>query len=121
LLKDTPFTFGNPLSENTKIFAKWTATETANYVVIIWKQNVNGDGYDFVESVSVPNATVGAAPSAVNGSNGSVDGAKYNGEKGFHFKETDQATKIVTPEGNTVVNVYWDRTKYTLTFQVRQG
>jgi hypothetical protein len=49
-----------------------------------------------------------------------VEGATYKGENGFSFKSTDQASKTVITEGSTVVNVYYDRNEYTLTFQERQ-
>ena len=117
------FTFGGTIADTTTIYAKWTPAETANYTVLIWKQNLAGDGYDFVESVVIQNATVGSTPTAVTttGNNaGRVTDATYNGETGFSFKETDQASKTVAPEGNTVVNVYWDRNEYTLQFQVQQ-
>ena len=45
------FTFGNPLTEKTTIYAKWNANTTANYTIIIWKQNLAGNGYDFEESI----------------------------------------------------------------------
>ena len=111
------FTFGGTISETTTIYAKWIANTTANYTVIIWKQNLAGDGYDFVESVR-PSGTVGSTPTAVNTSNGRVTGAEYTGETGFSYKNTDQASKTIAPEGNTVVNVYYDRNQYTLQFQI---
>ncbi|MBQ6052344.1 MAG: InlB B-repeat-containing protein, partial [Clostridia bacterium] len=111
------FTFGGQISDTTTIYAKWTATTTAQYTVIIWKQNLAGDGYDFVEAVH-SSGTVGSTPTAVNASNGRVTGANYNGETGFSYKETDQSSKTIAPEGNTVVNVSWDRNEYTLQFQI---
>ena len=111
------FSFGGTIADTTTIYAKWTPNATANYTVLIWKQNLAGDGYDFVESKVIENAAVGTTPNAVS-SNGRVNGATYNGETGFSFKETDQASKTVAPEGNTVVNVYWNRNEYTLQFQV---
>ena len=111
------FAFGGSINETTTIYAKWEAISSAQYTVLIWKQNVAGNDYDFVEAVH-PNGTVGTTPTAVNTSNGRVTGATYNGETGFHFKSTDQASKKIAPEGNTVVNVYYDRNEYTLTFQV---
>ncbi|MDO4415851.1 MAG: InlB B-repeat-containing protein [Erysipelotrichaceae bacterium] len=110
------FSFGSGLTETTTLYAKWTAISTANYTVIIWKQNLAGDGYDFVETVIKSGAT-GTTPTAVNATTGAVQGATYNGETGFHFKETDQSSKTIAPEGNTVVDVYWDRNEHTLTFQ----
>ena len=113
------FQFGNALTETTTIYAKWQAITSAQYTVLIWKQNLAGDGYDFVEAVR-PTGTVGTTPTAVNASNGRVQGAHYTGETGFSYKETDQASKTIAPEGNTVVNVYYDRNQYTLTFQAEE-
>ena len=112
------FQFGGTLSETTTIYAKWQSNTNANYTVLIWKQNDAGDGYDFVESVTVRNATVGSTPNAVNANTGAVTGGTYTGETGFHFKSTDQASKRVATEGNTVVNVYWDRNEITFNFNV---
>ena len=39
----TAFTFGPTITEHTTLYAKWTANTTANYTVIIWKQNVHDD------------------------------------------------------------------------------
>ncbi|WP_350453656.1 InlB B-repeat-containing protein [Slackia heliotrinireducens] len=115
------FTFGQTLTNNTTIYAKWTPVSNAQYTVIIWKQNVAGDGYDFEEAIHL----TGAANSTVNSisQRGTGDNAyaSVNGENkqytGFHLKEFDQNVTIA-PEGNTVVNVYYDRTEYTFTFQV---
>ena len=188
----TPYTFGNTLTNQTTLFAKWTPRTTAPYTVIIWKQNLNGDGYDFAESISL-NGTVGSSInltsnniniSCVNNGNsynstiGNSDnnnayennkrttGNGYevsfrNGRTGTYYAIKlngtwyrisnngnifyDNATSIsisiditsinindynytgftrqpyeqktVTPEGNTVVNVYYNRNQYTLTFQ----
>ena len=117
------FEFGHPLESNTTIYAKWNANATANYAVIIWKQNVAGDGYDFVESVTIENATVGTTPNAVSitgtGTNraASVKGTTYRWN-GFHYASNDQSEKTVRTEGDTVVNVYYDRNEITLNFYV---
>ncbi|VEH03632.1 repeat [Slackia heliotrinireducens] len=118
------FTFGQTLTNNTTIYAKWTPVSNAQYTVIIWKQNVAGDGYDFEESIQLTgnaNANVNAVVSHGTGNNAYVtvdgDAKSYTG---FHLKEFDQNVTIA-PEGNTVVNVYYDRTEYTFTFQVRQS
>ncbi len=112
------FEFGHPLTGTTTIYAKWQPNTTADYTVLIWKQNVKGDGYDFVESVTVEDAQVGSTPSAVNASTGAVDGATYAGETGFTYNRTDQADKRVATEGNTVVNVYYNRNQITFNFNL---
>ena len=55
------FTFGGTISETTTIYAKWTAVSSANYTVIIWKQNLAANGYDFERSIPLsgtPGATI---------------------------------------------------------------
>lgn len=116
-----PFTFGQPITATTTIYAKWKSNTEANYTVLIWRQNVAGNGYDFEKSVVIEKATVGSTPNAVttSGSGDSavaiVAGTTYSWT-GFHFDHTDQASQTVNPEGNTVVNVYYNRNEITLNF-----
>lgn len=118
------FSFGGYLTEKTTIYAKWTPIANANYTVLIWKQNLAADGYDFAEAVSLT-GTVGSTVSTVsrqgtgNDAYARIDGTNYQ-YTGFHLNNFDQNVEI-KPEGNAVVNVYYDRTEYTLTFQVRSG
>ena len=118
------FSFNSELSDRTEIYAKWTSIEAAPYTVIIWRQNINADGYDFEQSISLT-GTVGTNVSTVsqqgsgNNAYARINGTNYQ-YTGFHLKEFDRNVEIV-PEGNAVVNVYYDRTEYTLTFQVNRG
>ena len=61
----------------------------------------------------------GSTPNVVRGTSGnrnaSVNGTTY-GWMGFHYQETDQASKTVEPDGSTVVNVYFDRDEITIEF-----
>jgi uncharacterized repeat protein (TIGR02543 family) len=116
------FTFGGQIHQRTNVYAKWVVVPTATYVVLIWKQNVTGTGYDFAASKTQENATVNANISVTNNNNNvTVSGGgksyTYNRETGFKFKEADSG-KTVSPEGNTVVNVYYDRETVTFNFHV---
>lgn len=117
------FSFGHTITERTTIYAKWVAVPTAPYIVLIWNENLSG-GYDFKKAITVTDAEVGSTIDAVT-QQGSGDNAyaRINGTdyeyEGFHLKSFDTG-KTVAPEGNTVVNVYYDRTEYTLTFQTYQ-
>ena len=127
------FTFGSTLTDYTTIYAKWVSNTVADYTVIIWKQNVSGNGYDFYKSVRIEDATVGTTPDAVtfpddtgNNDYAIVDGTAYTSTSsdatiradftGFHFSSTDQSRKTVATEGNTVVNVWYDRNQITYNF-----
>lgn len=110
----TPFDFNLKLTTRTHAYAKWTPRETANYTVIIWKQNVAGTGYDFADSQTL-NGTVGDTISLTTSSTSVRVGSETYSWTGFKFKEYDTGKKIAT-EGNTIVNVYFDRITVTLHF-----
>lgn len=85
--------------------AKWTVGN-AKYVIQYWQENANDDDYSYVEKVD----KTGTVGTTVNGSNDkSYQGFTYNNEK------TDKNVTI-KGDGSTVVNVYYDRNVYTVTF-----
>ena len=85
--------------------AKWTVGN-AKYVIQYWQENANDDGYSYVEKAD----RTGSVGTTVNGSNDkSYQGFTYNNEK------TDKNVTI-KGDGSTVVNVYYDRNVYTVTF-----
>lgn len=85
--------------------AKWTVGN-AKYVIQYWQENANDDGYSYVEKVD----KTGTVGTTVNGSNDkSYQGFTYNNEK------TDKNITI-KGDNSTVVNVYYKRNVYTVTF-----
>ena len=85
--------------------AKWTVGN-AKYVIQYWQENANDDDYSYVEKAD----KTGTVGTTVNGSNDkSYQGFTYNNEK------TDKNVTI-KGDGSTVVNVYYDRNVYTVTF-----
>ena len=120
------FVFGHEISTKTEIYAKWTPVSQAYYTVIIWKQNLAGDGYDFEESIRLQ-GTPGTTINTVS-RQGSGDSAyaRVNGVNkqysGFHLNtDTFDIDKTIAAEGDTVVQIYYDRNEYTLQFQVSSG
>ena len=113
------FEFGQELGEGKELYAKWTPVPTANYTIILWQQNVDATGYDFVESITLPGNTGTVINTVTQQGTGNNAYARVNGVNkiydGFHLKEFDQNVTI-TPEGDAVLNVYYDRTEYTLRF-----
>ena len=131
------FTFESTLAEGTTLYARWRPKSNADYTVIVWKQGVAGvdeEGnkvYDFAGSYLVKDAVTNVPPSGVSvNSQGDVTITGYEEtikpDTGFHYASNDQNAvidgnpKVVKPDGSTVVNVYFDRTEYTLTFQVQE-
>ena len=115
-----PFVFGNTIENTTHLGAKWTPRTRAPYSVIIWKQNITGNGYDFERIISLEGG-VGDAINTISRQGSSpnfyarINNTNYQ-YTGFHLNSFDTGVQINT-EGNAVVNVYYDRTQYTLHFQ----
>ena len=136
--KGNEFTFGGQLTDKTTIYAKWNENTSAQYSIIIWKQNIAGVDennekvYDFAESLRL-NGTVHANVDTVssqgtgNNAYARINGKNYTGKPagsdidytGFHLASIDNATPEILSNGTTVVNVYYDRNEYTLSFQIQ--
>ncbi len=131
------FSFGLPLTARTDLYAKWNPVDFAKYTVIIWKEkstdtyanNSTKKNYDFdtayvlrgqvgttINAVSTDNTS---STSDINGtySNYRVSGVRNADEVtinelvsylGYHAAKYDTG-KVITPEGSTIVNVYYDR------------
>ena len=127
--------WGKGLEKTTKLYAKWIPEDQAQYTVIIWLQQTEGDKYDFGQSLhlSGPSNSKVNSVEAINTGNSEIrddyaridntnfyENFTYKGKsydyRGFHLKEFDTDVTIA-PEGTSVVNVYYDRNEYTLTFQ----
>lgn len=106
------YTFGgwNPTApanmpaENQTLTAKWTAGQST-YLVQYWLENANDDGYSYDTSVK---------KTASTGSK--VSGSNDKSYTGFHFDRADQNVEV-KGDGSTVVNVYFNRNLYTVTFK----
>ena len=109
------YTFGgwNPTAptnmpaKNQTLTANWTASNV-QYRVQYWQENANDSGYSYVES-----QTVTAKAGAV------VSGETYKNSKsynGFTYHHAD-TNVTVAGDGSTVVNVYFNRNLYTVTFK----
>lgn len=111
------YTFGgwNPTAptnmpaKNQTLTANWTASNV-QYRVQYWQENANDSGYSYVES-----QTVTAKTGTV------VSGDTYKNSKSYtgftyHHADTDVT---VAGDGSTVVNVYFNRNLYTVTFKER--
>ena len=135
---DTPFVFKGYLNQDTIIHAKWVTKERAFYTIIVWRQNVARNGYDFAESFSLE-GKVGysiASQAIETGKEGDLDyvivgGDTLGGIKSVpNGQESDPYTgftlstvnpivdQAVTTDGKAVVNIYFDRMKYNLRLYV---
>lgn len=95
-------------AENTTYKAKWQAEKTAKVSVVVWGENADDEGYSYIKSVETT-APVGSTLTAV------PSGTNLNMEtKLWELKRVEQTT--VAADGSSVLNVYYDRKEFTLTF-----
>ena len=115
------FEFGNELEDNTTVYAKWIPNTNAAYTVIFWTQDLARTGYDVAGSVVVENATVGQNIPYTFVDNQDEDYVTgYNGYghyTGFCLRSDCQNLQVkIRPEGDSVLNLYYDRIEYNFKF-----
>ena len=115
------FNFSKVLTDKTFIYAKWTPVSTAEYTVLIWKQNLAWDGYDFEEAINLPGNVNNTITTVTQQGVGNNAYARINWTNKqytwFHLERFDNNV-TVKPEGNSIVNVYYNRNEYTLSFEI---
>lgn len=95
-------------ANDVTLTAQWKVDDRVDYLVQYWLENANDNDYSYDSSV-----TKTAAPGTVITK---VDDKSYTG---FKYDHTDGAT--VAADGSSVVNVYYKRNTYMLTFKVDEG
>lgn len=99
-------------AENTAHKATWN-TGTTSYTVVYWYENANDNGYSYVADQKM-NAVPGTSVSSDTYKN-----ANFNNKDAQHFtyNENKAETVTVAGDGSTILNVYFTRNTYTLTFK----
>ncbi len=98
----------SPITENTKITAKWKANTDTKYTVEYYLENVGKNGYDLVDTVELT---------------GTTDTTATAEQKLFeHFTFIEHESNIlsgnINGNGNLVLKVYYTRDSYTVTTEV---
>ncbi len=130
------------------LYAVWEANAESEFTVVVWYQNVNGDGYDYAYSDKVTGIKTGSiivtyeidgvriytcdspairwskknTQKGIRGQNNEiVTGFEYNESRGSYCEIKDgkgNITDVVSPAGDTIVNVYVQRREITATFML---
>ena len=99
---ETAVDFNTPVTGNLTLTAKWEP-KLVNYTVVYWQENADDDGYSYVET---------ATKQGYAGSEATFDEKDY-----AHFVVSENSDyKLISGDGSTILNVYYDREEYTLTF-----
>ena len=92
---------GDMITKPVTLKAKWKAA-TVKYTVIHWQENADDSDWSYKESQSMSGIT------------GDQTAAAAKSYQGFTAKKVTQQT--IAGDGSTIVNVYYDRNVYTVTF-----
>ena len=103
-----------PVIENPLSFtAKWKEG-TAGFTVVFWYENANDDGYSVAGTFTPADVAPGTQKSSGDYQNQSFEGRD---DKHFTYNADKAETVTVNGDGSTVLNVYYTRNTYTLTFK----
>gem|GEM_PF-3767756 len=120
--------FGGTITADITLYAQWEGAPNS-YTVIYWKQKASADpgdqtpsDYDYVESqtisVGVYTDDVTALPSGYNTKGTTTDTSSNYYQTEYGWTDWDSSV-TVSANGDTVVNVYYNRKAYHLYFQVQ--
>lgn len=100
-------------AQNTSYKANWEIG-TSGFTVVFWYENANDNGYSVAGTYKPANVKPGTEQKSDDYKNQSFDG-----RDGTHFTYNEDKAETVTVkgDGSTVLNVYYTRNTYTLTFR----
>lgn len=103
-----------PVIENPLSFTANWQKGTAGFTVVFWYENADNDGYSVVGSYKPADVAPGTQKSSGDYQNQSFEGRD---DKHFTYNADKAETVTVNGDGSTVLNVYFIRNSYTLTFE----
>ena len=115
------YTFGNTLEEDLTLYAVWQP-EKVTYTVIHWWENALNDEYSYHESETLAGYTgqfTNATAKTYSVEGKDIQGNSTTRDDVFTAGEITQQT--IAGDGSTIVNVYYERAEYTLTFKREKG
>lgn len=100
-------------AKNTSYKASWKIG-TSGFTVLFWYENANDDGYSVAGTYTPADVAPGTEKKSENYKDQSFTGRD---DKHFTYNAAKSETVTVKGDGSTVLNVYYTRNTYTLTFK----
>ena len=100
-------------AQNTSYTASWKIGESG-FTVVFWYENANDVGYSVAGTYTPTNEAPGTQKSSNDYKNQNFEGRDNDH---FTYNEEKAETVTVAGDGSTVLNVYYTRNTYTLTFK----
>lgn len=100
-------------ADNTSYTASWTIGESG-FTVVFWYENADDDGYSVAGTYTPADVAPGTQKKSEDYKNQNFTGRDT---KHFTYNAAKAETVTVKGDGSTVLNVYYTRNTYTLTFE----
>lgn len=104
-------------AKNLSYKANWNPRTDIDFTIVYWYENADDDGYSYVHSFKEPSQDGEEASSDIY----KDKPFKGRDDKHFIYDANKAETVTVNADGTTVLNVYFKRNIYTLTFRVWEG
>lgn len=89
---------------------------TTSYTVVYWYENANDGGYSYVADQTISDVEPGTSVSSDDYKDQNFT-SENKDTKHFTYNENKAETVTVAGDGSTILNVYFTRNTYTLTFK----
>ena len=114
------FSFGSELNASVLLVANWTANTKTPFTVNYWTENANDKDYSFAgQYKGSAVGTTDAKPelsSAITATSNLTNGAYFTYDAAKTAAELETVT--IAGDGSTIVNVYFSRNSYSVTFDL---
>ena len=100
-------------AEDKTCTAQWTPEDAVGFTVVFWYENADDEKYSYAGSITAEDAPGTSVAS------GDYQNSTFEGRDTQHFtyNSAKAETETVAGDGSTVLNVYFTRNTYTLTFK----
>ena len=112
---------GTMPAHDITVSAQWTANTAVSYTLAYWLENITSTGYDYV-GAATSTGTTGTAPMIPSSIPSGVTfpiGTNYRTYD--NTKTIAEMPATIAGNGTTIVNVYYNRNTYTITFSLDGG
>ncbi|MCI6851779.1 MAG: InlB B-repeat-containing protein, partial [Clostridiales bacterium] len=99
------------VSDTANLTAHWSASSETNYTVIHWLENADDTNYTYFRS-EVKQGTTGALTEAA-----AIPSGDSEFEDRDYYEVQDITQQTIAGDGSTIVNVYYNRRTYTVTYK----
>ena len=104
-----PLTSQVTITRERIFYAKWTPV-SASYTIVLWLENADDTNYSLYST---------RTEKALTDSKVTINEKTYTVPNGF-FDSSKTETETIAGDGSTVINVYYKRSTYTITFYVKK-